>query len=135
MGTVWTLCVTVAFLVDVWRRHLGPPGLLIYDRHLTDALATLDVVYGGSDLRVVRRLVELMLPRAQLTIYLRIAPEVAASRKPEDSFVERTLREQVGSYERSLADVEPLVVLDAGAPVAYVREEITRRILRGPIMS
>lgn len=130
LGALWTLCVTVAFLFDVWRRHLGPAGLLIYDRHLLDALVTLDVVYRGSDLRIPRRLVRWLLPPAQLTVYLRVAPGVAAARKPDDSFVERTLREQVDRYEGSLDVVDPLVVVDADRPVGELREEVVRRIVR-----
>lgn len=132
VGTLWTLLVTAAFLLDVWRRHLGPAGLLIYDRHLLDALVTLDVVYRGSDLRIPRQLVRRLVPRAHLTVYLRVAPGVAAARKPDDSFVERTLQEQVDSYERTLDGVDPLLILDAARPPVELRQEIVRRIVLGP---
>lgn len=105
LGFVWSLVVTVTFLCDAWQQHLRASGVVIYDRHVVDGLVTLDLVYGGSDLRLHRFLIRWLLPPAHFSLYLEVAPEVAAQRKPDDFFTVESLRRQVDEYERHLASM------------------------------
>lgn len=132
VGWVWSLLVTLAFLWDARRRWLTTRGVVFFDRHVLDALVTLEVVYGrGVDLRLHRTLVRVVLPGATLTLLLDLPPDVAAARKPEDMHGSSRQR-QSRWYERLSGTVEGLVRLDATASpsdvVAHAREELTRGI-------
>lgn len=129
-GWVWTMLVTLAFLVDVRRQHVKGRGVLLYDRHLLDALATLDFVYNGVNLRLHRALVRRGLPRPSLSVYVDVPAEVARLRKPEEIFNEYAIRRQLESYEAYHGDVENLRRLDGIHPANELAAAVTRWIAK-----
>ncbi len=126
IGGGWTLVVTLAFLADAWRQQLRSRGVVVWDRHVLDALATLDFAYGGGQLRLARALVSGLLPEAAVTCYLDVAPEVAANRKPGDVIGKHAIEQQLASYRREVARRPDVLVLDGTAPI----EDSARQILR-----
>lgn len=131
VGWAWALLVTLSFLSDVRRRHRSGRGLVIYDRHVPDALATLEVAYEGVDLRLHRSLVRRLLPRAAVTIFLDVPAAVAVSRKPDEVFGEHAVHRQVDRYGTLIGDVPNLHRMDAArAPEALAREAL-EIIVRG----
>jgi thymidylate kinase len=100
--------------------------MVISDRHLLDALVTLEFAYEGVDLRLHRWLVRRLLPKAFLTAYLEVPAEVAAGRKVDDLFGERAVRRQLEGYAARRAEVEDMLVLDG----TRSPEELALEILR-----
>ena len=129
VGWLWTTLVTLAFLVAARRRHAAARGVVIYDRHLVDAVATLRVLYRGVPLGLPTRLVHLLLPRADVTLYLDVPPEVAAARKPEDTIGAYAVAAQLEEYTRLLPQARGLLVLDALRPAAELRAAALRHLL------
>ncbi|MGZ6792797.1 MAG: dTMP kinase [Mycobacteriales bacterium] len=125
VGWAWVVTVTVVYLLDVRRQHLRARGVVLYDRHLYDALATLDFAYEGVDLRVPRALVTRLLPRADLTVYLDLPTGLAVSRKPDDPFGELAVDRQLRSYGVWRDRIRRLVVLDASGS----REQVAQQAL------
>lgn len=113
VGWVWTMLVTGTFLSHVWWRHISSSGVKIYDRHLDDAIVTLDFVYAGVDLRVQRKLISWLLPRASITLYLSIDAATAVSRKPGDTFGQHAVESQLKHYADRLRNRPDVIVLDA----------------------
>ncbi len=126
LGWAWAMLVTLSFLVDVRRQHLRGRGVLLYDRHLLDALVTLDLVYEGADLRLHRALVRRVLPKPSLSVYLEVPAEVAVVRKPEDMFGEYAIRCQLENYEAYAGQIEDLRWLDGVNPVDDLVAVVTR---------
>ena len=118
MGWTWAMLVTCSFLVGVWRQHLSAQGVVLYDRHQVDALATLDFAYEGVDLRLHHRLVRTLLPSADLRLYLEVPADVSVARKPDDVLGEHAVRRQLESYDCWLDKLPPVVRLDATLPTA-----------------
>ena len=102
LGWAWAMLIVGSFLADVWRRHLRTAGVVLYDRHALDAEVTLAFVYRGVDLRFHHWLVRRALPKADLTIYLHADAEVAAARKPGDTFGAHAIAAQLEEYARRL---------------------------------
>lgn len=131
-GWVWALLVTVAYLAGVRRQHAAATGVVLYDRHLADALVTLDFAYRGVDLRLQRWLVRRLLPRADVTLHLDVPVEEAVRRKPGDQIGREAVRSQQAHYETRLAEVPGVVRLDATAePQALVRQALARVLAVG----
>ena len=120
VGWLWAMLVTVSFIHGVWRQHRSGRGVVIYDRHLVDALATLDFAYEGVDLRVQHLLVRALLPRADVRLHLDVPAEVSVSRKPDDLLGEHAVRRQLAGYARWLDVLPPTVRLDATRPVEHL---------------
>lgn len=120
------MLVTLSFLVDVRRQHLRGRGVLLYDRHLLDALVTLDLVYEGVDLRLHRTLVRRGLPKPSLSVYLDVPAEVALARKPGDMFGEYAIRRQLESYEAHSGEVEELHRLNSVDPADELAAVVSR---------
>ena len=116
VGYAWALIVSCSFLVGVWRQHRSVRGVVLYDRHLVDALATLDFAYEGVDLRLQHRLVRALLPRADVRLYLDVPADVSVARKPDDVLGEHAVRSQLAAYARWLDRLPPTVRLDATRP-------------------
>ena len=129
VGYVWSLLVCISFLVGVWRQHRAAHGVVLYDRHLVDALATLDFAYEGVDLRVQHFLVRTLLPRADVRLYLDVPVEVSVARKPDDVLGEHAIRSQLTAYARWLDRTPPSDRLDATRPGVDLQGEATRRIV------
>ena len=128
VGWGWSLLITVAFLRDVWRQHLQAQGVVVYDRHILDAVATLDVLYRGSDLRLQRRLIAAAMPRATLTVYLDLPADVAVARKPGDTIGQQAVVAQLARYRELLGGRRDVLVLDATRPAAELALEVLRRL-------
>lgn len=128
LGWTWAMLVTLSFLVDVRRQHLRGRGVLLYDRHLLDALVTLDLVYEGVDLRLHRTLIRRGLPKPSLSVYLDVPAEVALVRKPEDMFGEYAIRRQLESYEAHAGQVEDLRRLNGVNPADELAAVVNRWI-------
>jgi thymidylate kinase len=123
VGWVWAMLVTASFLVGVWRQHVSARGVVLYDRHLVDALATLDFAYEGVDLRLQQRLVRALLPPADVRLYLDIPADVSVARKPDDLLGAHAVRRQLSAYARWLDRLSPAVRLDGTRPAAELAAE------------
>lgn len=126
VGWIWAFLVTVSFLVGVWRQHAGSRGVVLYDRHLVDALATLDFAYDGVDLRVQRRLIRALLPRADVRIYLDVPAEVSVARKPDDLLGEHAVRRQLAGYAEWLNRLPAAVEMAATSTT----DDLAHRVLK-----
>lgn len=115
VGWVWALLVTLSFLAGLRRQHAAARGVVLYDRHLVDALVTLDFAYRGADLRLQRWLLRRLVPRADVTVHLDVPVEEAVRRKPGDQIGAEAVRSQVQRYEARLAGRRGVVRLDATA--------------------
>lgn len=131
VGWVWALLVTLSFLRDARRQHRQARGVVLYDRHLLDALATLDFVYEGVDLRIHRALVRRLLPRALLSVYLDLPASVAVERKAGDLFGAHAVGEQLNRYAARRSEIANLRILDATRPPETLAFEILVDLVRG----
>ncbi len=112
-GWVWSMLVTTAFVLGVRRQHRAASGVVLYDRHVLDALVTLDFAYTGADLRLQRWLVRRFVPRADVALHLVIEADEAVRRKPGDPIGERAVRRQLEAYADIAPTLPPSVPLDA----------------------
>lgn len=126
VGWAWAVCVSVAFVGDVRRRHAQSRGVVLYDRHLLDALVTLDFVYAGVDLRLARWIVRRAVPRAALLLYVDIPAEVALARKPDDTFGEHAIRRQLDGYATRWSEFAGLTRLDGQTGL----DELTLQVVK-----
>ena len=126
LGWMWAMLVTLAFLVNVRQKHLRSRGILLYDRHLLDALVTLDFFYRGVDLRLHRTVVRRGLPKPRLSVYLEVSAEVALARKPGDVFGEHVVRGQLQNYNAHRGEVEDLRRLDGRRSADELAAVVTR---------
>jgi len=131
VGWGWSLIVTVAFLVDVYRQHLSARGVVVYDRHVADAIVTLNVLYGGPDLRLQRSLVRWLMPRPVFTVYLAIDADTAANRKPGDMIGRGAVEAQLQSYVREIENTTPKLILNGAGGLERNTLDIVRRLLLG----
>lgn len=124
LGWTWAMVVVLAFLWDVRRRDVRAEGIVVYDRHLLDALATLEALYGGVDLRAHRALVSALLPRADVTFLLEVPANVAVRRKPGDLVGPSAVERQLAVYARERDGIPGLEILDgrSGSNPAHVRQ-------------
>lgn len=133
VGWLWALVVTLSYLSGVWRQQRAGRGVVLHDRHLVDALATLDFAYEGVDLRVHRWLLRAVLPRATVGVYLDVPADVAVARKPDDVIGASAVRRQLEAYEHWLADSPGTFRVDATLPPAEVALQALALVLRsGP---
>jgi len=104
--------------------------VVLYDRHLADALATLELAYPDVDRRVHEAVVRRLLPRPDLTFYLDIDAATAAARKPGDTIGEWAINRQLERYAQTLTGTRHVITLDATAPhrdlVSTVLEALTQ---------
>lgn len=124
VGSLWLTLVTVAFLATVWKETRRAKGVLIYDRHLLDALGTIDVFYRGVDSRLHRRLVRSLMPSADLAVWLVVDPRAAVSRKPGDMIGHDLVAAQHESYGRQSPSVPRLMTVDATKPPGDILLEV-----------
>lgn len=107
------MVLVLLYLIKVGWQHVRGRGVVLYDRHLLDAMVHLDFVYEGVDLSLHRALIQRALPRTALSIYLDVPVKVAMARKPEESedvycgeySVRRQLEITKGTSMRSRASV------------------------------
>lgn len=118
MGWLWSSAVTASFLRGLRQQHRQSSGVVLFDRHLADALATLDVVYAGSNLAIQRAAVRRGVPDAEVSIFLDVPVEVAVARKPGDLLGASAVERQIAAYEACLPAIDGLVRLDGTQPIA-----------------
>ena len=128
LGWTWSLLVTASFVVGVRRQHAASRGVVLYDRHLLDAWATLDLAYSATDTRLQKLLVRTLLPRAAAVFYLDVPAEVAVSRKPGDVIGESAVRRQLSTYAGQIEALPGVQVLDATAPPDGLAEDAFRHL-------
>ena len=129
VGWLWTTIVTTVFLADVRLRHLRSRGVLIYDRHLPDALTTLAFVYAGVDLKLHRWLVRRLLPPADLRFYIEMSAEEATARKPGDVIGTHAVTRQLEEYDSILTTVPAFRRLDGTRTTAELANHVFRAIV------
>jgi len=129
VGWTWAALVTAAFVADVLKRHIRGSGVLLYDRHRLDALATLRFAYEGVDTRVHEALIRRLLPAATVTLYLDVDAGTAVSRKPGDVIGKSAVEKQLASYNRTLRESASLHVLDGSKSAESLAFEAFRALL------
>jgi thymidylate kinase len=130
MGWVWALLVTLAFLADVRLQYARAIGVVICDRHLPDALVTLDFVYGGTDLRLQRALIGQLIPPASLAVYVSVPPDTALARaKSEETFRGLAVRRQLQEYDKRLMEMPGIKILDGTRPAGELSAQVFRWIV------
>lgn len=128
LGWTWALLVVMSFAREVRREHRRGRGILLCDRHLLDALATLDVVYEGVPLRIHRAMVRRLLPRADMTLLLTVPVATALARKPGDMFTETVLARQADRYTALRPEASGLRVLDGTRPAGQLASQAFRMV-------
>jgi len=130
-GWLWAMVVTGAFIVDLRRQHRAPGVLKLYDRHLLDALTTLNFLYEGVSLSAHRALIRRLVPRASLTVWLDISPGEAARRKPDAVFNEAAAAHQSPGYKTYAHLAQGLHRIDAVRDPADISLEVFKAICKG----
>lgn len=111
LGLLWATAVVASYVADSWRFHIAAQGVVVYDRHAVDAAVTLDVLYGGLDLRAHRAAVNRLLPRPDVHVYLDVPADVAVARKPGDTIGERAVHRQLERYGDLVAHAPDVIAL------------------------
>lgn len=124
VGWSWTMIVTISFLVNVRSQLRRTRGVVIFDRHLLDALVTLDFFYKGVDLRLARLIVRRGLPAAALTVYLDVPADIAVSRKPGDVVGDYAVEQQLAAYATELAQRSDVAIVDGRRPTKALVTEM-----------
>ncbi len=131
VGWFWTMLVTATFLSHVWWSQQRRSGLKIYDRHLDDAVVSLDFVYDGVDLRLQRKLIRWLLPRAAMTFYLSVDADTAVARKPGDTFGHHAVETQLIEYRRRMNGRNDVVIIDATDDPRTLASHVLAAVVRG----
>jgi thymidylate kinase len=118
----------LTFVRKARKEHRHGRGILLYDRHLLDALVTLDVVYEGVRLGLQRSLVRRLLPTADLTLLLTVPASVALARKPADMFTEAVLERQAERYAALRPSLSDVRELDGTHPLRELAAEAFRLV-------
>lgn len=119
VGWVWLMLVSVAYLADVRGQARRAKGVVIFDRHLLDALGTIEAIYEGVPSGVHRWLVRRFVPDADFTVWLDIDPEEAAARKPDDLIGADLVAKQALAY-REYAEQIPRLFRHAANNAVYL---------------
>lgn len=133
VGWSWATLVCVSFIVGVWRQHAASKGVVLYDRHLVDALATLDFAYEGVDLRFQRAMVRRLLPRANVSFYLEVPAEVSVARKPDELVGANAVSRQLRAYDHWLDRLPAGHRLDATLPAGRLATDALRLLVVGNV--
>ena len=132
VGWTWALAVTMAYLRQVRagiRRGRG--RVVILDRALPDALVDLEKGFAGElHLALHRRLIRRLVPRADVTFYLRISGSAAHERK-RDLFTASVLQSYAERFDQ-LAPELGAVVIDAERPAAEIALDLLRTVAGPP---
>ncbi len=127
---VWTavaVCAAVSTGLSLRRRVRGLDApVVILDRYRLDSAVKLRFWYADVRPGLLLGLVRRLAPAPDLELLLRVRPEVAYARKPEQWSVSQLAR-QATAYDES-ARGSAVVVLDGEAPPSDVAAEIARRL-------
>lgn len=128
LGRVWTVVAVFAAVsagLSLRRRVRGLDApVVILDRYRLDSAVKLRFWYSDVRPGLLLGLVRRLAPQPDLELLLRVRPEVAWDRKPEQWSV-RQLARQAAAYDEA-AEGSAVVVLDGEAPPAEVEAEIAR---------
>ena len=127
-GWNWSLAVTVAYLGHARREHARASGIVVCDRHLLDALVSLDFYYGRHPRSLHAKLVRWFLPRADLAYYLDANTALILGRQPESSTGPHAVEQQLARYDAMLHEHRPRR-LDAEAEAAVLVDGIVRDVI------
>ncbi len=119
VGWVWLMLVSLAYLSDIRSQTRKAEGVVIYDRHLLDALGTIDAIYAGVPSGVQRRIIRWFVPKADFTVWLDIDPAQAAARKPDDLIGADLVAKQAVAY-RKYAGLIPRLRTHDGTDESYL---------------
>jgi len=115
---LWTGVGTFAAVsagLSLRRRARGSDaGVLILDRYRLDSIVKLQFWYPDVSADLLARVLRALAPEPDVEFLLRVDPEVAYARKPEQWSVEQLTR-QARLYDRLAATSPRIVVLDAHA--------------------
>ena len=125
-SVIWVMIATFAAVsVGLSLRHRASKShadLLVLDRYRLDSLVKLHFWYGEVSADWLSRVVRALAPAPDVEFLLRVDPEVAYARKPEQWSVAQ-LSKQAGLYDRFAAGPLQVVTLDAqDDPDAIARE-------------
>lgn len=136
VGWAWLLLIS---LTTVWNGRRATAlaatrgGVVIFERHLLDALVDIEWQYPavrrGFHLALLRRLA----PRPDLSVRIVVDPTTAAARNPGDIFRPEHVAAHAAIAERLAPTVGPMLTLDGAAPLAVNRETVLRRVLHGVV--
>lgn len=126
-GWSWSLVVTIAYLWHARREHARAAGIVVCDRHLLDALVSVDFYYGRHSRSLQATLVRWFLPRADLAYYLDANTALILGRQPESSTGLHAVEQQLARYETQLDEHRPRR-LDAEAEAAVLVDGIVRDV-------
>jgi len=130
LGWTWSLLVVLSFIRRARGAYRHGRGILVYDRHVLDALVTLDVVYEGVRLGVHRALIRRLVPRSDLTLLLTVPPAEALARKPDDMFVQPVMERQAERYTALGHEAASLWEMDGTRPAEELATEAFRLVAR-----
>lgn len=119
VGWVWLMLVSLAYLSDIRGQTRKAEGVVIFDRHLLDALGTIDAIYAGVPSGVHRRIIRWFVPKADFTVWLDIDPDQAAARKPDDLIGADLVAQQAIAY-RKYAGLIPRLRTHDGSNDSYL---------------
>ena len=114
VGWLWLWVVSIAFVTTVRSQTRSAKGVVIYDRHLVDALATIEVLYRGVESRLHGRFVGALMPKVDITVWLAVDPAIATARKPGDLIGEDLVADQHRCYLRLAPKLDRMVRFDSG---------------------
>jgi thymidylate kinase len=128
----WLSLVVFDLLVSYWARvlpHLLQGRVVVGDRYTYDALVELVTLTGRRSLlfSAAARLLMTLSPRPQLAYFLDVPVDEASARKPEE-LPSLLVRQSV--LFRDMASAWSLRVVDAGADLDEVSDQLVRETLR-----
>jgi len=128
---LWLMIATFAAVsVGVsLRRRASRTGadVLVLDRYRLDSLVKLHFWYAEASAAWLSTVVRALAPAPDVEILLRVNPEVAFARKPEQWSVAQ-LSKQAGLYDRFAAGPLQVVTLNAEADVEDIAREVRTRV-------
>ena len=112
---IWTVVGTLAACstgLSLRRRASGAADLVVLDRYRLDSIVKLQFWYGDVSGPLLARVVRALAPTPDIEFLLKVDPEVAYERKPEQWTVAQLSR-QARLYDQLAAAPSHVVLLDA----------------------
>lgn len=129
VGWLWALVVTVAYLAHARRLHRRAVGIVVCDRHLADALVSLDFFYARGARSPQAWLVRRLLPRAHLAYYLDVDTDAVVARQPASSTTRYAVEQQLVRY-REVLGRHHIRRMDATTDPEHLVEQIVDEVVQ-----
>ncbi|WP_152185020.1 nucleotidyltransferase family protein [Segeticoccus rhizosphaerae] len=130
-SVVWTTVATLSAVsagLSLRRRAAGSQAeFLVLDRYRLDTIVKLQFWYADVPAAWLSRVVGLIAPAPDVEFLLRVDPEVAYARKPEQWSVAQLSR-QAQFYDHLAAGAFPVVTLDAHQPSDEIAGLVRARV-------